>query len=169
MFSASDELIVPASRVKLVATALGATGFVVAGAWLLLLAREKGVVFAVIGLATVAFFGLCGLYAIRRLVRPTPAVVVNQRGILDNASALGVGFMRWDEIAELQEYRFRNQVFLGIVPTNLDALLAKQPAWKRSAIRANLRLGAAPVNIPELLLPLKVSELVREIEVRFRR
>ena len=90
-------------------------------------------------------------------------------GIVDNASALSVGLLRWDEIAELYEYRYKNQVMLGIVPRNLDTLLMKQPAWKRRLLRANVWLGTAPVNIPQVILPMKVSELLREIETRFRR
>lgn len=122
-----------------------------------------------VGFATVVFFGACGAYALFRIAKPTPAVVINRQGILDNASATGVGFIAWDEIDELREYRFKNQIFLGIVPRDLDALLAKQPAWKRGAIRANLKLGAAPVNIPQVVLPMSVSHLLHEIEARFRR
>jgi len=167
MFSDRNELVIPASRAKLVGLLLGSAGFVLAGAWMLTLAPTEGAVIATIGLASVVFFGLCGGYAIRRLVRPEPAVVINGEGILDNASALGVGLIRWEEIAELQEYEFQRQTFLGIVPKDLDRLLANQPAWKRSAIRANLALGTAPINIPQVVLPVRVSELLREIEQRY--
>ena len=167
MFSERNELVIPASRAKLTGVAFGAACFVVAGAWLVSLAPREGPIVATIGGASIVFFGLCGAYAIRRIFRPTPAVVINGEGILDNASALGVGLVRWDEIAELQEYEFNGQTFLGVVPKDLDRLLANQPAWKRSAIRANLALGAAPINIPQVLLPLRVSELLREIRLRY--
>lgn len=135
---------------------------------MLTLAEEGGWFIGTVAVASVAFFGACGAYALFRIARPTPAVVINSQGIVDNASAVSVGFIRWDEIDELREYRFQNQVFLGIVPRDLDAILARQPAWKRSAIRANLRLGAAPVNIPQGVLPMTVTDLLREINVRFR-
>ena len=163
-----DELVVPASRVKLAALALGSACFVLAGAWMVALAPEEGATLTVIGTASVLFFGLCGAYAVRRLVRPEPAVVINSEGIVDNASALGVGLIRWDEIAEMREYTFKRQVFLGVVPKDLERLLANQPAWKRSAIRANLALGIAPVNIPQAVLPVRVSELLREISQRYK-
>jgi hypothetical protein len=169
VFSPSNELVVPTSRAKLVAMAVGSATFVVTGAWLLSRAAERGPVFAAVGMSAVAFFGLCGIYALFRLARPSPAVVINHRGIVDNASALGVGLVPWENISELREYRFQNQVFLGIIPRDLDQILLKLPGWKRAAIRANLRLGAAPMNIPQATLPMSVSELLREIEVRFRR
>jgi hypothetical protein len=113
VFSESDELIVPTSRGKLTAIAVGALVFV--------------------------------------------------------AVALGVGFMSWGSIDGLREYRFKNQVFLGIVPKDLDSLIARQSLWKRWAIRANLSLGCDPVNIPQAMLPLRISALLDEIERRFRR
>lgn len=162
MFSDSHELIVPTSRLKLVAMALGSLAFVLVGAFLLISGRN-----ATIGTLSVSFFGFCGVYAVRRIIRPEPAVVINLEGIVDNASALSVGLIRWEEIAELREYQFMNQTFLGIVPKDLSQLLARQSIWKRNAIRANLFLGAAPVNIPQVVLPLTVSELLREIDRRF--
>ena len=131
--------------------------------------KPRGSVGRAVGFAGVTFFGACGAYALSRIAKPTPAVVINRHGILDNASAVAVGFIGWDEIDQLREYRFKNQVFLGIVPTNLEVILARQPAWKRAAIKANLRLGVAPVNIPQAVLPLSVSNLLSEIETRFGR
>jgi hypothetical protein len=169
VFSTSDELVVPMSRLKLVALALGAALFVVGGAWLISLAGTLGPFVMEVGVAAIVFFGACGVYALYRIARPRPALVVSPRGILDNSSAISVGFIAWDDVAALREYRFNDQVFLGIVPKNLDAILARQPAWKRAAIRANLGLGADPVNIPQVVLPMSVSQLLQEIEMRFGR
>ncbi len=168
MFTNQDELVIPASRVKLIALAFGAGVFVIMGAWMLSVASDEGPRFTAYGLAAVVFFGLCGLYAVRRLVRPEPAVIINRDGIVDNASALGVGLIRWNEIVRLREYRFKNQTFLGILPTDLDRLLAQQSAFKRTAIRANVALGADPINIPQVVLPMRVADLLREIEQRFK-
>jgi hypothetical protein len=167
VFSTSNELVVPQSRSKLVALAAGSGAFVVMGAWMLSMVREEGVFIGAIGLASVAFFGACGVSVLSRLVRSTPALVIDHRGIVDDASGVSVGLIRWDEIEELREYLFQGQVWLGIVPRDLDAVLARQPAWKRRIIRRNLRLGAAPVNVPQAMLPMKVADLLREIDVRF--
>jgi hypothetical protein len=154
-----------------VSITLGSALFVAAGVWLISLWINSGgsVFMGVVGVASILFFGFCCAYAIRRLIRPSPAVVIDRHGILDCASAVAVGFIAWEDVAELREYRFSNQTFLGIVPKNLDELAARQPAWKRRAIRANCALGAAPVNIPQTMLPMKVQDLLREVKSRFGR
>jgi len=170
MFSADNELIVPASKTKLLGVVAGACAFVVLSVWLLSrpypnpIQRTRAQLVAV---GAIVFFGACGVYGVTRLLRPTPAVIINDKGIVDNASALSTGFIAWEEIAELREYRFQNQTFLGIYPKRLDALLARQSAWKRHAINANMALGVAPVNIPQVVLPMSAAELMSEINARF--
>ena len=61
MFSESDELVIPASRLKLLALALGAAGFVLAGGWMILMGSGRSVVIPVVGAASVVFFGMCGV------------------------------------------------------------------------------------------------------------
>ena len=171
--SSAEELVVATNRTRLMSIAAGAAALVVAGGWLLSIAGRMGPIegrcVEAIGLVGIVFFGAGLIYASIRLVRPTPAVVVSRQGLLDRASAVSVGFIAWTEIKELREYRFMNQVLLGIVPRDLDALLARQPAWKRVFLRANLWLGVAPVNVPESMLSMRVSQLVQEIDARFRR
>lgn len=123
----------------------------------------------VIAAFAVIFFAACCMYAMFRLVKPRPAVVIDQNGIEDNATAFGVGFLAWHEIAEMREFTSKGQTFLGIVPKDLDALLARQPRWKRAAIRFSLLTGGAPVNIPQTILPTTVSVLLRLIDRRFHR
>jgi hypothetical protein len=163
-----DDLIVPASRARLVVLVCLAAGFVLLGGWMLTRAADGSFVVAVGGVSVV-FFGACGAYALRRLLRPAPALVVTREGILDNASALSVGFIAWDEIAELVEHRVQNQVFLAIVPKDADAVLARLPAWKRRAIRASGLLGAPAITIPQVILPTTVADLLREIRLRYGR
>jgi hypothetical protein len=113
VFSESDELIVPTSRGKLTAIAVGALVFVAVSVWMVFLGQRQRLLLVVIG----------------------------------------VGFMSWDSIDGLREYRFKDRVLLGIVPKDLDSLIARQSLWKRWAIRANLSLGCDPVNIPQAMLP----------------
>jgi hypothetical protein len=171
----ASELVVPTSRASLIHVAISSGTFVVGGACLVYVAERldlEGVpqaarlIVSLVGLTTIIFFGAGGAYALFRIKKPTPAVIVDQNGILDNASAVGVGFIAWGEIDELREYRFLKQVFLGIVPKNGEDLLRRLPAWKRVLIRANRLTGTPPINIPQSMLTMSVPQLMREMEKR---
>ena len=168
MFSSTNELVIPMSRLKLVGIFLGAVAFVALGVLLMIIETRRGLFGKFMGLVATVFFGAVAVSVLYRMLNPEPAVIINAHGIVDNSSGTSIGFIAWDEIAEVSEYTFQNQTFLGIMPKDLDRLLARMPKWKRAAIRANLGLGAAPINIPQVVLGVKVSDLVREINVRFR-
>lgn len=164
---------IPASRLTLLGQFVGGLVFAGLGVNMMLFPTRHGLFARFIGLVVTAFFGAVSVSILYRvvkgsLVKPAPAIIINAQGIVDNASGVSVGLIPWDQIDEVREYRVQNQVFLGIFPKNLDALLEKQPRWKRAAIRANLSIGAAPVNIPQASLDTNVSELVREIEQRLQ-
>jgi hypothetical protein len=162
-----NDLVIPASRLKMLGQLVGGLVFAALGVSMMLYPPKYGWFGRFIGLVTVAFFGAVAVSILYRLVKPDgAAIIINAQGIVDNASGVSVGLIPWDQIGEVREYRVENQVFLGIFPKDLDALLKKQPRWKRTAIRANLSMGAAPVNIPQASLGMKVSNLVREIEQR---
>jgi hypothetical protein len=160
------DLVIPASRLKMLGQFVGGLVFVALGVFMMLYPPKYGWFGRLIGLVTTGFFGAVVLSIFYRLVRPLPAITINAQGITDHASGLSVGLIPWDQVGEVREYKVEDQVFLGIFPKDVDALIKKQPKWKRTAIRANLKMGAAPVNIPQASLGMKVSDLVREIEQR---
>jgi len=66
-----EPIIYPASKSKTVLVLLGEIGFVAVGFWLLLGVWIGGHV-AVIGGASIVFFGLCGCFAVYSLVSNSP-------------------------------------------------------------------------------------------------
>jgi len=163
-----NELVIPVSRVKMLGQFVAGVVFVAFGLLRVFFPTRYGWWEQLIGVVTVAFFGSVAVAILYRLVRPSPAITINAQGITDNASGLGVGLIPWEEIGEVREYRVGKQAFLGIFTKDPDALINKLPRWKRTAIRANLKLGAAPVNIPQAQLGMKLSTLAAEIERRRR-
>jgi hypothetical protein len=115
----------------------------------------------------ILFFGLCFVYALYRLLSPKPAVVISREGIFDNASAVGAGMLKWEEIAEIYTYTFMGQRMLGIVPRDTEAVIARQPLFKRVLAKMNRGMVQAPFNIAQNTLPIPVDELVKEIEERW--
>jgi hypothetical protein len=163
-----DRLEIPLKRMKLLGHCLGALGFVALGVFFIREPGRHGLWAQLIGAVSVAFFGAVGAAILFRLMRPGPAILIDDDGILDDASGVSLGRIRWDQVGEIQEYRVNDQAFLGIRLKDLDVLIAQQPFWKRRLVRANLQMGAAAVNIPQASLGIKLSELRREIEQRKR-
>jgi len=118
------------------------------------------------------FMTLCGesniAIALVSLLKRRPTLVIGPEGIIDNSSLHAVGFLRWDEIAEV--FVYRQMVvghFLGIVPIDLDKVLARLDARKRFWLKKNAAWMKAPINIPEGSLSISVNAALDEI-VRFR-
>jgi hypothetical protein len=163
----SGRLVIYLSRANASAFLVGAVALVGLAVAFALYGEEMGapvLAIAVAAGAGVPFFGACAVYLLHRLVVPRPALVVDEEGIYDNATLMAVGLIRWEEIERVEVYRFQGQVILGIYPKNLVAVLARQGWLKRRLIRLNLKLGCAPINIPEVAVPIKVEELARWLE-----
>jgi hypothetical protein len=117
-------------------------------------------VFGTLGVLGALF---AGPYLAFRLVVRRPALVIGPEGILDDSSILRAGFMRWDEIEEIGVHKFRGQTFLSIMPKDVHDLLARQSSVKRCLMRANMGLGASPINVPQLVLGIKVADLASQL------
>ena len=167
-------LVVPPNRARFWRLGVSSLVFAAFGVWLVvraLLVEDRAfgawsAVVAGIGVASIVFFGLCGAWFFVRLASPTPLLVIDDRGLVDSASAVGVGFVAWSEIEELRQYRFGRQTFLGVVPRDHAAILQRQRLWKRWIMRLNRRFGALPINVPASALPMPVSDLLEELQGR---
>src|SRR6185503_5052164 len=164
-----NEVAIYPKKVKLLTIALGALLFVILGFYLaqnrvaMELALWKVIVISYVG---IPFFGLCLVYAIYRLLMPKPAVVISDEGIFDNASAVGAGMLRWEEIADVFAYDFMGQRMLGIIPVNEEVVVRRQSPLKRVMAKMNKGIAPAPFNIPQTVLPISVDELLAKVEER---
>jgi hypothetical protein len=166
----SDRLVIYPSRIKMLLVLLGAIAFVVMSIWIAtpdiarIVAPWEVFIASYIG---VPFFAACGLYAIYRLVWRRPALEIDSTGITDAASALGAGYLSWSEVGRVVLYKFQGQSMLGIFPKDLESFLSRRHPIRRRLIRLNLDLGCAPLNIPQVTLRMKLSELAELIHARY--
>ena len=108
--------------------------------------------------------GLLFIYLCYRLLNPKPAVVINREGIFDNASPFGVGLIRWEEIKSVFTYQVMNNSLLGIIPVDLDAIIARQSAIRRFFFKLGGKGSPAPFAIPGSVLPMTAEELLKKIQ-----
>ncbi len=113
-------------------------------------------------------FGVALIFICFRLLRPSPAVIINRAGILDNASIFGAGFIHWHEIKTMFVYRVIDQAVLGIIPFDSNVIIARQSPIKRCFFRMlKSAPTAAPFAIPGGMLPISAEELLAKIH-RYR-
>ena len=166
-----NEVVIYPKKVKLLAITMGALLGVILGFYFAQNRVEMGLPLRVVIITSyvgIPFSGLCLIYAVYRLLMPKPVVVISDEGIFDNASAVGAGMLRWEEIADVFAYDFMGQRMLGIIPVNEEVVLGRQSRLKRVMAKMNKGIAAAPFNIPQQVLPISVDELLCRVEERRR-
>ncbi len=161
----ASEDVVYHSKVRLILVILGALMFVVVGYWFV---SGGARTLQVIGAASASYSSAaCGLYAVWRLISPTPAVIVSAQGICRpchrQLSRLGavVGDPRLVKLLS-----FMNQRYLGIFVHEPAAFIAKHSPLKRAALWSNFQFVGTPVVIPRAGLATDLETLERLIRAR---
>lgn len=100
-----------------------------------------------------------------------PIVVLSAEGITVDTTATHVGLIRWEEIAEVRSYTLIYR-YVGIVPENTGALCRRLGGSRSWLLQINalciplykmLGVFVAPINIPQVYLPVTVDELTARI------
>jgi len=163
-----DEIVVYHSRWKMILLALGALAFVLGAIPIIQGGISEGgyslFMCLIMALADIVFFGICFVYACQILFRNTPALKINSEGIFDDASAVGAGFVGWDEIDSFHIGQVHLQSFVCIVPKDIEAFLQRQPVWKRYLMKSNVNLVGAPITISAMGLQMSLDDLVKRVE-----
>lgn len=167
-----EERVIELSKVKIVLLILGAAAFVLLGAWLLSLDAgtiesqrrfNNPILIYGVGVASIVFFGLCGLVGIKKLFDKSPGLILSAEGILDNSSGVSAGIIPWSEVVSIGEYQVQKQKFISIQVADPNKYANSGNALKRMANRANIKMCGTPVNISANSLKISYSELLETI------
>ena len=162
--SGSDEIIIPldkaktgalAARLSIVLALIVASTIVLSGTH----DAARRALYMTMGVALIVLCGVILLLAVGRLLNPAPALVISARGITDNVMAGSKSFVSWDEIASVHIGTFSGRRFLFIVAKDVPGFIARQPAWKRPAMRADMNQLGTPISVSDALIPMPLEEL----------
>ena len=167
--SAADQTIIELSRKKIGLIILGSCAFVAIGAWLFQLDdaairsfgrfRDPTIVHGV-GLASIAFFGLCALAGLRKLFDRKPGLVLNSSGIIDNSSAISAGLIPWTEIKGAEIFEVSKQKMLIIKVTNPEKYVARANWLKQATNKASQSMCGSSISISANSLKISFPELL---------
>ncbi len=146
---------IPASKKKLIQVLIGGVFLVAASVFMLISDHVSSNYFLRIpyvknGIAIVGilFFG-AGIFAIFKKLRSKKAgLIISDKGIIDNTSALNVGLISWSDIEEIVSTKVMSQEFLTLIVKNPEEYIARQPnAMRRKAMQLNFKSYGSPIQI----------------------
>jgi hypothetical protein len=165
----SDETIIELSKRKIGPLLLGAAAFVAVGIWMFFLddasiQSRRGMNDPTyvhgLGLVSIVFFGIFGLYALKKLFDKRPALIFNNSGIVDNASSVSPGFIPWSEVVGAEIVEIQKQKLLIINVRDPREYIARGNSLTQTLNKANYKMVGSPISIPANTLKIDFSELI---------
>jgi hypothetical protein len=151
----TEKIEIPLSKKKILLLFFGAITFVVIGVFFLInpsmfindMARNPTIIF-IAGLASVLFFGLCAIFAFRKLFDKKVGLVINREGIIDNSNGVSAGLVLWSDINEVKTCTVASQKFLMLIVNNPQDYIDKvSNPLKRKTMAMNYKTFGSPINI----------------------
>lgn len=163
------DLVIYTPKKKLVYLLLISASAVVICIWELTFPAEKiGLIGSVAAYAGIPLSGLCVSFFLWRLLSPEPAVIINDTGLFDNASAISVGLIPWPEISRVQLSSFQNKSYLAVYVDDLGKYLRRANRVKRVIMRANQAMAGTAITIPIYVLSISSEEFLSVVEKHLR-
>lgn len=168
---------IPFNRKKIIPHLLGALVFVVLGIWMITMAFYAKnqlfgqVVFFLVGLSSVSFFGLIFIMLFAKIIKSKAGIIINDEGLTDNAGGLPVGLIAWGDIKKVNFTLTGNNTTLVIILKRPEKYIERESNFlKRWAMRMNYKMSGSPVHIPANYLDIDLNTLnVMIAEKRFRK
>jgi len=154
---------IPLSKGKVLLLVIGSFAFVALSAGLLKFSdqvpRMNSTFNKIVVAAGIPFFGLCGVFGVRKLFDDKPGLVIDSEGILDNSSAVAAGCIPWEEITGFRISEVSGQRFLTIMVTSPEKYAqgkGRVRAWLNSV---NTKMTGSPINISANSLKISLDAL----------
>ena len=165
----SDENIIEIklNKGKLVLMIIGSAVFIAAGAWLFFKTPETDfflfrnpVVMKSAGMLSILFFGLCLIFIMRKWRDTRPGLIISEKGVTDNSSAITAGEIPWGDISEIKLITVFNTKFFMVIVKNPDEYINRQTnVFKKNTMKINYRNYGSPISISTNTLDCNSDEL----------
>ena len=129
----TDKIVIPLSKSKIALLMLGSIVFVVFGflfimnpeQFVTIIFRNKEMI-RIAGIASVGFFGLCGVYLAIKLFDKKPGLIIDKSGITDNSSGISAGLISWNEIQDISILQIVRQRLIMIIVSNTEGYIGRE-------------------------------------------
>ena len=166
-----NKIEIPISKKKTLLLLIGAILFVIFGV-LLIMTPDKfiSLVFRnpqtirIGGIAAVLFFGVAGVYGLRKLFDKTIGLSIDEKGITDNSNAASVGLIEWNDILEIKNEQVMSTRFVLIFTRCPEKYLESVNGFKRKLMQGNMKMYGTPLSITSNTLRYNFNDLEQLIK-----
>lgn len=162
------------SKIKLLLIFLGCIGFLALSYYLFNYPENftsyryrNPKVVKVVGVIGMLFFLIVLLYVPKKLFDKKPGLIIDEKGIIDNSSAVNVGFIAWSEVKYLKTISVNSTQFLLIYVNNSERYLEGFNKIKRMMLKTNNRIYGTPISINANGLKINFKNLEKLITEKF--
>ena len=134
--------------------------------------NELGV--KIISVLGIILFGWCLFYSLKRLFTAGVVLIVDEKGITDNSSAIAVGFIGWLDIEDIYiaDNRVHNKYgskikFIEIKVKDNEKYLGKLSFFKKKMLRLNILSGTEVICINLVGTGVKPNNLLVDMKTLF--
>lgn len=113
-----------------------------------------------LGLMAIVFFGIFALVGLKKLFDKKPALILNNSGIVDNASSVPAGFIPWSEVVGARIVEVQKQKMLVINVRAPEEYIARGNLLTQTLNKANHNMVGSPISISSNVLAINFSELI---------
>lgn len=160
----SNALVIPFNRMNVLAGIFFRAVLVCLGTWMLIFLDEHTIFALVAASIMVLFCAVTAYIDAKILFARNPALVLDSRGVVDNASALNLGLVPWHQISRVSTTRFFLTRFLTIKVRNPQKYLGRGGALRRFWIWMSARSSIMTLQIGVRDLAIDIDELVSAFE-----
>jgi hypothetical protein len=159
---------IPLNKSKIVLMFLAALVFVIIGLWFVINPPEIKNAFwghpakiAILGYASLIFFGLCAFLFVRKLSDNKPGLIIDETGLTVNSSGMSGGHVLWSDIEAFSVMEVHKQRLIMLHIKNPQLYIDRQTnLLKRKTMQLNNRMYGTPLSISSNSLKVSFERLV---------
>ncbi len=113
-----------------------------------------------IGIIAVIFFGFALIILTKKvLFDKNLGIIINEEGIIDNSSFVGVGLIKWEDITSIEKSKVRSTYFLLINVKNPKYYINTPNRIKSNLLKANYKSYGTPISISANFISCSFAQL----------
>lgn len=168
----TEQIEVELSKIKIFLIAVGSLLFVALGIYLAFYHTNTSMRYSdslvkFAGILSIAFFSLTHIASLFKIFDSKKGLIISDKGIFENSSFVSLGFIKWDDILEIETITSKNQKFCMIYLKSSQEYIKRHKGLKRRIASMNYKMYGTPVFISSNSLKISFNDLNKLLKTNF--